>query len=417
MKRLLIIEDDPFYRKQMVRTLQERLQGWIIETASRFSQARTKLVARDFDLIVSDLILPDSDGEHIRDLVEQGEKVIVLTGHADTRFKERIGSLDIVDYLLKSESERFEYLSWLIERLEKNRDKKVLVVEDAESMRKMYRRLLRNQNLTVLEASDGVEALERLQTDGADLIVSDYNMPRMDGLDLLRKVRRNHSMIDLPFIAVSSDEGDDTVARFLKHGANDFLKKPFGKEELLCRINNTLDTLDMMRKIRENALRDPLTGLYNRRYLYEISDKLIASAQRYETPLSVVMFDVDHFKQVNDRYGHLMGDTVLGTVAKLMVASLRRSDVAIRFGGEEFLVLMPGTDGKRAFVAAEKLRRAVASFHIPLGDEGRLTVHLSAGVAQYEKGLDLDALIRRADEALYRAKANGRNRVEMYDKE
>ena len=414
MKRLLLIEDDPFFLRQIEKAIMGRFDSVALSRAVNREEMERVLEEGPFDLVIADLILPDSDGEHVEALVERGERVIVMTGQDDHEAKERIYRLDIVDFIVKSEAERFEYLLRLIERLVANRGRRVLIVEDSRSQRAYCERILKVQNLDLLTAADGMEALEILEKETVHLVLSDYEMPRMDGLALLRQIRKKKAMMELPFIAVSAAEESDIVATFLKHGANDYLKKPFGKEELICRLNNTLDALDMLDRIKAHAIVDPLTSLKNRRYLHEIAPKMLATARRHtDQSLAVAVFDIDFFKRVNDTYGHLVGDIVLKTVARALDEQIRASDVAIRFGGEEFVILMPNTDAKRAFIVAEKLRRRVETLRIDVPGERPLRVSVSAGVAQYREGMDLEALLKQADRALYRAKASGRNRVEI----
>ena len=412
MRRILLVEDDRFYAKMIRRAILGRFEGIDVEIAETMAEARERLKKGPFDLVLADLYLPDSEVEHIRELVDAGHSVIVVTGDTDHDRKERLTRLDIVDYIVKSSNTRFDYLLKLIARLRNNEGKTILVAEDASAIRKVFERFLARQNLRVLCAGDGREAMEMLQEEKIDIVLSDYNMPEFDGLDLLQAVRERHEMLELPFIAVSADEGNDTVATFLKMGANDFLKKPFSKEELLCRINNTLDTVEMFRQIHDNAITDVLTGLYNRRYLYEVGPGLVAAAERYGTPLSLAIFDIDRFKRVNDTYGHPAGDRVLREVGRVLKKGVRSSDIVVRYGGEEFLVLMPGTDLGRAFIVVEKLRREIEEADI-VPEEGAKRVTVSGGVAEFIRGMDLDDLIHDADEALYRAKRAGRNRIEM----
>lgn len=416
MKRILLIEDDNFYAKTMKKAIQRRFMEMEVEVAATMAEAKKRLDTNNPDLIVADLYLPDSDGDHIPKLVEEGYSVIVVTGDSDLSRKEEISRLDIIDYIIKFESSRFGYLLKLIARLEQNKGKTILVAEDASTVRELFKRFLARQNLRVLCAADGEEALRILGDETVDIVLSDYNMPKVDGLDLLKAVRERYSMFELPFIAVSSDEGGDTVGTFLKLGANDYLKKPFNKEELLCRINNTLDTVEMFEEMMSNAITDPLTGLYNRRYLSETGPKLVAASGRYkEHALSVVIFDIDHFKHINDTYGHLAGDKVLKEVARALQRNVRASDICVRFGGEEFLVLLPSTDFKRAFIVAEKIRKIVANMAIPVEEGENVHLTISGGVAAYAEGLTLESLIKRADEALYRAKQAGRDRIEMHE--
>jgi len=411
---VLLIEDDHFYCKQMVRALKNRFPALSIETAETAKKAKERIASKHYDLVIADLMLPDSDGGHVKELVETGQRVIVVTSHTDTAYKEKIFQLDIVDYIIKAKETRFEYLLKLIGRLMNNVDKTILVAEDAAAVRNLFRKFLSVQNLNVLTAADGREALEILDREKVDLVLSDYNMPNVDGLELLKEVRKKRSMLDLPFIAISAETEGDTVATFLKYGANDYLKKPFGKEELLCRINNTLDTLDMLSQIRKNATTDALTDLYNRHYFYEMAPKMLSGASALHEPLSIAIIDIDRFKRINDRHGHLFGDRVLRTIAKILKKSVRKSDILVRFGGEEFLIMMPNTTEKRAFVIMEKLRDIVANMVFPLNRSDQVRVTISSGIAEFENDMTLDRLIKAADVALYRAKESGRNRVEMY---
>jgi len=413
MKRILLIEDDQFFSNRMRKGIVDHFPDLEIDLVATKAQMEQKLEKNAYDLVLSDLILPDSDGEHIQTLIERGESVVIVTGDSDMKRKEYFLQNDIVDYVLKSQNAKFEYLLKLIGRLKNNAGKKILIVEDSKTVKRLFVQFMARQHLKVLQAQDGVEALEIVEKEAVDLILSDYNMPRMDGMELLKKIRSKHDMIELPFIAISSDENKETVGIFLKLGANDYLKKPFNKEELLCRVNNALDMMDMVHEIKRIAITDTLTDLHNRRYLYEIAPAIIASAKRYEMPFSVVLFDIDHFKRFNDTYGHLTGDLVLKRVAEVLKKEVRKADYAFRFGGEEFLLLLPETDMKRAFIVAEKIRKSIESVQMVSEEGERLHVTISGGVAEFAKGMNLEKIIHDADEALYRAKDAGRNRIEM----
>ena len=418
IKKVLIIEDDPFYSKQMLRILRRRLPNIQFDHVETAQEAQRCVEHHAYDLIISDLSLPDSAGEHVQRLVKQGCRVLVLSAGSDEIIKDEMLHSNIVDFILKGVDRDFDYLIRIIKRLNENMNKRILVVEDSEPIRKFYTKMLESQFLNVTTASNGQEGLKKVKESVIDLVVSDYNMPEMNGLQMLEAIRKTRTMVELPFIAVSSDEENETVALFLKMGANDYLKKPFTKEELLCRINNMLDTVDMVRALKRSAVTDALTGLPNRHYLYEVAPRLLSIARRYEDqPLSAVMFDIDHFKHFNDTYGHQTGDAVLQIVARTLKSNLRDSDIPIRFGGEEFLVMMPHTDLKRAFVAAEKLRRKVAETEVVTPEGEKIHVTISGGVAQYRRDMDLNALIKAADDALYKAKASGRNRIEIADQE
>ena len=172
---------------------------------------------------------------------------------------------------------------------------------------------------------------------------------------------------------------------------------------------------DLVQQIKRGAITDALTGLHNRHYFNEIAPSLVASTQRRKTTFSVILFDIDHFKRFNDVYGHATGDQVLKTVADLLKKEVRQSDYTFRFGGEEFLLLLPDTDAKRAFIAAEKIRRSVESTKLVSENGESLHVTISGGVAAFSESRGLERTIQAADKALYRAKNAGRNRIETED--
>lgn len=412
MQQVLVIEDSKFFLRTLLNALRNQFPQLRFVGAEDWAQAQAALAQEHFDLIISDLTLRDSDGHHVELLVEKGERVIVLTAHADADNRHRFNQLNIIDYILKDYS--FEYLFSLIHRLVNNVGKRVLLVDDSKTMRLNMRRMLNLMNLTVDEVENGQQALDRLEEQKYDLLLLDYEMPELDGIQTLQQLRRHHSKLRLPVIAISAMEQQETVVLFLKAGANDFINKPFSREEFLVRVNNQLDMLDAAQRIERLAITDPLTGLYNRNFLYEMLPLMIAEAHRYEKPLSLIILDVDHFKQFNDTWGHDVGDLVLKHVAKLLQNNIRSADIPCRYGGEEFVIVLPDTHLENAVRAAEKIRNVVEDTPLVLEDQPEpLRVTLSLGVAELKKEDTLDTLIRRADQALYAAKRGGRNRTEV----
>lgn len=298
----------------------------------------------------------------------------------------------------------------------------VLVIDDSATIREQVVRTLKEVDLfeTYIEAKDGLEGFKSLIDSKADLVICDVDMPRMDGFKFLQLVESRPELLGIPIIMLTGMMDFDSKIRGLEQGASDYLTKPFDVGELVARVKVQLkikSLQDELKKANELLKRltniDHLTNLFNRRYLAEVLDGEFFRARRNKDYLSLIIFDIDYFKKVNDTFGHQNGDVVLSAVAGLAQRHLRAYDSAARYGGEEFVLVIPGTPLAGAVMAAERLRQSVLDFSFPAPMED-LTVTISLGVATYPSATvdSVDALFRRADEALYRAKQNGRNRVE-----
>jgi len=304
-------------------------------------------------------------------------------------------------------------------------DRRVLVAEDDAFLRQILRVTLRRAGYEVLEAEDGARAWEMLQRDHVPLVIADWMMPGMDGTELVRRIRAadwpgyTYAML----LTVRSEKSD--VVEGLNSGADDYLTKPFQQDELLARmgVGNRILDLEarlnrMLARERGLAATDGLTGLLNRRGLYERARSELNRAQREATEIGFVMMDLDDFKGFNDAFGHIAGDRALCLVSDALRQELRDYDFAGRWGGEEFLVVLPGASRAQAARAAERIRAAVAGVSVPV--EGRVVppLELSLGVASAsgrEEELDLDTLLGQADDAMYRAKAGGGNQVCVHE--
>ena len=298
-----------------------------------------------------------------------------------------------------------------------------LVIDDSAAIREQVIRTLQDVGLfeQYREAKDGMEGFKTLIDCKADLVICDVEMPRMDGYKFLQLVASRPDLQGLPIIMLTGKMDFNSKIRGLEQGASDYLTKPFDAGELVARVKVQLkikSLQDELKKANEQLKRltniDHLTGLFNRRYLAEVLEAEFFRAKRNGENLSLVIIDIDFFKQVNDTYGHQNGDVVLASVAEVVQQQMRAYDSAARYGGEEFVMVFPGTTLEGGVMAAERLRLAVIDHHFPHPLED-LTVTVSAGVASYPSPHvdNIDSLFRRADEALYRAKQNGRNRVEV----
>ncbi len=301
----------------------------------------------------------------------------------------------------------------------------ILVADDDSSCRGLIQICLERSGYAVVTAENGFEAVEQTRTILPSVVILDMMMPGMDGLQACRAIKEDGATRDTPVIFLSARSETDLKVNALGQGANDYIIKPFTAEELLARVHVALRLKrerDDLRKTAEEAhayaeseqnkaATDAITGLLNRYALQVILANHHAQALRYSQPLSCLMIDVDKFKVVNDTHGHPSGDAALRQVAGILKEAVRGSDIVFRYGGEEFMVLLPDTMLEGAVALAEKIRALTASH--PFGDgERSFFLTLSVGAAVLHEGESGNDMITRADAALYRAKALGRNRVE-----
>jgi two-component system cell cycle response regulator len=297
----------------------------------------------------------------------------------------------------------------------------VLIVDDDNVSRRMLARTLESWHYEVISACDGNEAWRILERDGApQLVILDWMMPGMTGPAVCRELRRrSREPYTYVLLLTARTEKQDLIDG-LESGADDYLTKPFDAQELRVRLRAGLRILELQAQLlaarealREQATRDPLTCLWNRCSILDILTREVSRANREGTGVGVIMADLDHFKKVNDTYGHLAGDAALREAARRMQASVRAYDAVGRYGGEEFLIVLPGSGNSNAMQFAERLREKICGEPITV-PEGSLMATVSLGVTAWKRGAypTPEMLLRAADEALYRAKASGRNRVE-----
>ena len=308
-----------------------------------------------------------------------------------------------------------------------NHHPKILVVDDIPVNIQLLQAFLATQNYKTYIARNGEEAIKQVEIVEPDLILLDVMMPKMNGFETCRQLKQMEKARYTPVIMVTALNETDSKIKGIEAGADDFISKPFNKLELLARVKSLLrvkmlhDQLQdkivqlerAKNRLRELAVTDGLTSLHNYRHFKEVLCMEIRRAERHKTPLSLIMFDIDYFKQYNDTHGHLAGDKVLQTIAALVSGNIRKIDVAARYGGEEFAVILPGTGGDNARFVAEKLRRLVENYPFPFQEtqpNGKITV--SVGVSSYGGTVrTFEAMVACADKRLYQAKAKGKNNV------
>jgi diguanylate cyclase (GGDEF)-like protein len=409
--RIIVIEDNKTLAKLIALKLETAL-SISVDVAHSRSEAELFTKKHLYTFAVVDLNLPDApDGEIVDAMLSKGVPTIVLTGNIDKAFRTKVIESDIIDYVHKGGIEDIDYIIDTIKRLLKNRTHKVMVVDDSMVIRNQIKKMLEMLSFQVFALAHGEEALEILeQHPDIKLIITDYNMPVMDGMELTKAVRKKYTKNELAIFVVSSSENPEVSAMFLKRGANDFINKPFSKEEFSCRINNAIEALENIDAMTNMASRDFLTGLYNRRYFFSVMEPYFAQAVSSGEEFITAMIDIDHFKKINDTYGHDVGDKAIIHLSEILRSNTQPHDMVARFGGEEFCVVLKEVGGDKAVEVLERIRQKVSLTPLELEDGAEIVFTVSIGAALMHEDTLTDT-INEADGKLYEAKNSGRNKV------
>jgi len=287
---------------------------------------------------------------------------------------------------------------------------KVLIVDDAPDTLEIIQKLLHYEGYDVAMASTGEEGVKKVEDEKPEVVLMDINLPGIDGTEALRRIRIINPLQCV--IMLTAFATVDNAVRALKEGASDFVKKPFENEHLIHIVNQCLEkykTLKEKEKLEEEVRRlsvtDDLTSLYNHRHFFKTLEAELVRLRRQKTSLSLLMFDLDNFKNYNDRYGHLEGDKVLKNVGEIVKHSIRYNvDSGYRYGGDEFAVLLIGASMDQAMTIAERIRSSIEQTKFQ-------NITVSIGLSEYRDHFDLEGFVKSADNALYTAKHSGGNRI------
>lgn len=291
----------------------------------------------------------------------------------------------------------------------------ILIAEDDAVSRKTLESFLKKWGHEVAVVKDGEQAWRALISDRAPrLAILDWMMPGMDGIDLCRAVRQRGSDPYTYILLLTARSQKQDIVEGIEAGADDYLAKPFAPQELRVRIRAGIRVVELQEKLRDQATRDSLTGVWNRRGIFDLLRRELDRSSRKHVPVGVIMSDLDHFKAINDTYGHDAGDDVLRETAIRLTSALRTYDCVGRYGGEEFLIFAPDCDAQATFALAERMRLSIGRKPMAVS-RADLSVSASFGAASFDgvTGEDAEMIIRAADKALYLAKQQGRNRTEL----
>lgn len=410
-QRVLLVENNIYFGRTVKHKIETVLDFQVIWFQKLNDLIKEKPDYSNIDIALVDYELPDSkNGEVITICHEKKIPTILLSSEITNEIQEKIWSLKVIDYILKGSHHSIGSILDILKRFFNNPNVGILIVDSSPESRDHLRKLLSIHRYKVFEADNQKEALEILGKNSCiHLVITDHLETDLDGLNLTIEIRKRYPIDRLSIIGLSAQGNHSLKIQFIKNGANDFLTKPFISELMFCRISQNLKIVEYFHQLKELALLDQLTKLNNRHFLRETGQIIFENAKRNGTFLVIAMIDIDNFKQINDTYGHDAGDIVLKKIASILKESIRKSDIAIRYGGEEFVIVGNNFNPKNALSFFNKLRMKIKNTNISI-DNRDITVSVSIGLC-LEKLETLEHMINLADTKMYDAKTTGKNRV------
>ncbi len=412
MQTVLIVDDSKFILNLLEDRIKERLQVRILKAKS-FKEAKEYIMNENtIHVAILDLNLPDiEDGKIVDYAISKGIPSVILTGLMNSQIKETIMKKDIVDYVYKNNRNSIEYTINIINRVLNNYNTNILVIDDSNLRHPKEVQILKEMKLNVTMTSNSDDVFNILKNGEVNfsLILLDDTKNHLDGIDLTLSLRQLYKRDQISIIVLGSHESSESSSEFIKFGANDFIKKPFTKIEFISRINSSLELIDSFKKSANLANRDYLSGAFNRRFLFDSGNSIFKKAVRRNKELAVAMLDIDFFKNINDHFGHDIGDIAIKKTVTMLNECLRDSDLMVRFGGEEFCILLEHISQEDTILLFERIRKKFEKNIIKI-DEKPLTFTVSIGIC-YGLEKDLETMIKKSDESLYYAKDNGRNQI------
>ncbi|AEA33310.1 diguanylate cyclase [Hippea maritima] len=422
MKRVLVCDDSTFTQKMIKRELESSFEVVIFSDGKEAYEYLKK--DPNFDFAIIDGEMPEMNGWELIKKIK-GElglidlPVVMLTASDGDYFKNQAFDLGAFDYLKKpfKQGELYDYIKMFF-KSDGFSAGRVLVVEDSKLQNKTISHQLKEKNILPISAYSGEEAL-RLLLEGAnvDTILLDINLPGASGFEVAKALKEDSRFNWIPIIGITAtkdEEGIEIMKNAFDSGVDDFLTKPYSIVEFYARIKANIHRAKLIEQLKEEAELDFLTKLYNRRLMFRFLQHHAQLSKRNGEALSFLMIDIDKFKTVNDTYGHQSGDEVLKEMANIIKENIRKSDIACRFGGEEFSVLLINISPQDACSVAEKIRNATEKTAISINGQD-IHITISIGVSSLTDKDDINSFIKKADDALYKAKEAGRNRIFLND--
>lgn len=417
--RLLHIEEDELFSRKIKKIVEDN--GFMYLNTESYDEAIKIITELDIKLLITSESLRGNSCEYVINKIRNSKNqllpIIVIADNPDYEAKTRYFELGIMSYLNKLPfiEARFEkYIQTVkrdLELIEELKELKIAVVDDSSFSLSVIRGFFDVYGICSVDYFQNSDEFMK-SAKNYDIFLIDYVMPIFDGEELIYKIREEN--LDSMIILVTGYDSQKMIAHCLSIGADDFILKPLDIKLFMLRVVSCLKQFKINKEnenkskiLFEMATKDALTGAYNRNYFTDAFDKKASESRRTGNPFSIILLDVDHFKSINDQYGHLKGDYVLKEIASILKENLRESDVVCRWGGEEFIVLCLNTDLEKANIVSEKLRRAIETQKF----KGVYRITVSVGVTQWLEDDKRDTVLKRVDNSLYLAKLTGRNKV------
>ena len=294
---------------------------------------------------------------------------------------------------------------------------KILVVDDSKFIIRLLTDILKEKGYTVYSCDNGSSVIEMANKIRPDVILLDIVMPGLDGFDICKLLNGERDLKDIPVIMITAETNSINIKKALELGAFDYIKKPIDDVEVVARVQSALRFKEQQDKLREMAMKDGLTGLYNHTSLIELFQEEYKKQYESGSGISFAMIDIDFFKKVNDNYGHVCGDMVLKEVSLILTRSIGKCDIVGRYGGEEFSILFKDSDIENVLSLCEKVRKNIEEHEFNIGNKSiKITISIGVCIKSPEEFMLSSEMIVKADEALYKAKKSGRNKTEVYFK-
>jgi len=414
LEKILIVEDSRVVSSYLERKIHSKMTDVSTQVVASFSELKELFDHdKDFSIALVDINLPDvKDLSLIEYLLDTNIPTLVMTATFNENLYAELKNKKIIDFVLKDSMASLEYIVTLTKRILNNKNKTVLVVDDSQTSLMQIKSYLKRHLYKVVLEKDAQEAIKKIKSDNIEIVVVDYYMPSMNGTELIQRLRKYYSIDELEIMGVSGDE--KSAIHFLKFGANDFIKKPFEKEEFLHRVNNLAQHIDHIEYLKNIVNTDFLTQIYNRKYFFEEGEKYYKLAKKENRPFCLGMIDIDNFKSINDNYGHDVGDIVIKTIADILKKNTKGNDIVARFGGEEFVVVLKDISYENAIKVFKNICKNIQTHDIYLDKEDSINVTVSIGITN-EPDKSLSDMLKTADERLYIAKKTGKNKVVYHD--